>query len=75
MYEKDVFEVTLYDRKGNEVGFRKIATFDRTSDFLADEALREGGASKATVRGQHYQYGEVDLDQLHDRLVIEGYIY
>ena len=74
MYDNDTFEVTLYDRDGNETYCTKIDTFDRVTSWLADKVL-EGSASKATVRGEHYQYGEVDLDEQRDRLVAEGYIH
>lgn len=73
MYDNDVFDVTLYDRDGNETYCTKIATFDRVTSWLTERVF-DGKASRATVRGQHGQYGEVNLDEMYDRLVANGYI-
>ena len=75
MYERDVFDVTIFDRNGNELYCTHIATYDRTVDWLADECLSCPESWTATVRGQHGQYGEVNLAELHDRLLAEGYMY
>lgn len=74
MYDNDVFDVTVFDRDGNELSYRHIKRFDRVTDYLANVVLTVPKASKATVYGQHGQYGEVNLDEMYDRLVIEGYI-
>ena len=74
-YDNDVFDVTLFDKHGNELYCTKIATFDRVTDWLAEECLNRPEAWTATVRGQHGQYGEVNLAELHDRLVLAGYVY
>jgi len=75
MYDNDVFDVTLYDKNGNELYCTKVATFDRVTDWLADRAIDDSKAWTAMVRGQHGQCGEVNLAELYDRLVIEGYVY
>lgn len=80
MTDNEVYEVAVYDLDGNECYFTKIATFNRVTSWLADKIL-EGRdndgptVSKAVVRSQHYDTAEVDLLELWDRLVIEGYIH
>lgn len=74
MFKNDVFDVTLYDREGNETYHTSIATFDKMTDWLADRVLMDRKASRAVIRDQHNGVGEVSLDELWDRLVVEGYI-
>lgn len=71
----DVFDVTLFDKDGNEYYFTHIKKLSRVVDWLAERCLDDPKAWKATIYGQHYQYGEVNLAELHDKLVLDGYVY
>lgn len=67
-YDNDVFDVTLFDKRGNELLYTHIATLDRVAEFLAEKCVDDNRMWRATIYGQHYQYGEVDLASIADKV-------